>query len=130
MTPQGILLVDDDDHIRSISALALSKVGGFDVETAIDGDDALAKLAESCPDVMLLDAMMPGTNGRDVLLRLAEDSTYEQLCVIMLTAKAQPDEVRAYEALGAAGVIAKPFDPMTLATDVRKIWEQHALRQR
>ncbi|WP_168210737.1 response regulator [Persicimonas caeni] len=126
---QHILLVDDDEHIRAISTLALSRVGGYDVEVASGGEEALAQIAQAEPDLVLLDAMMPGTDGRDVLVRLDEQGLLDSLCVVMLTARAQPEEVRGYRELGAFEVITKPFDPMTLADRIRKIWETYSAHE-
>lgn len=118
MSPLSVLLVDDDADIRFIGELALARVGGFAVTLAESGEECL-RLAASLPDVILLDVMMPGMDGTETLGRLRADPALEGIPVIFMTAKVQHSEVARYRELGAAGVIAKPFDPMTLHERVR-----------
>lgn len=118
---RSVLLVDDDDDLRTIGEMALANVGGFEVRCASTGDEALALLREHTPDVILLDVMMPGLDGPTVLLRLRADARTASIPVIFMTAKVRAHERQALEDLGATGVIAKPFDPLTLADQVRAL---------
>lgn len=118
-----IACVEDDPDIRSILELALADVGGYQVTLFCDGKAALEGIGEAAPQLVLLDMMMPGMNGLEVLERLKARND-ETPPVIFMTAKAQPDEIEAYTAAGAAGVIVKPFDPMTLSGQVADIWER------
>lgn len=114
-----ILIVDDEADIRRIARLGLSRLGGCDVLEASNGREALLVARTERPDVILLDVMMPGQDGPATLEALRADTTTAPIPVVFLTAKAMPSEVARLEALGAAGVLTKPFDPRTLADQVR-----------
>lgn len=115
---QRVLLVDDDPDIRMVGGLALG-VGGWDVHVAASGEEGLRMAIELQPDVILLDVMMPTMDGPTTLERLRRNATTSEIPVIFCTAKAQRHEVEYYASLGAAGVIAKPFDAMSLHVEVR-----------
>ena len=114
-----VLVVDDEADIRRIARLGLSRLGGCDVVEASSGSEALEQARRSRPDVILLDVMMPGQDGPATLKALRADPETEAVPVVFLTAKAMPSEVARLTALGAAGVLTKPFDPRTLAEQVR-----------
>jgi CheY-like chemotaxis protein len=116
-----VLLVDDDDDIRSIGELALVEVGGMPTVLASSGAMALEVAAREQPDVVLLDVMMPGMDGPTTLRRLREQPSTAAIPVVFVTAKVQHHEVQRYLDLGAIGVIAKPFDPMKLPDELRAI---------
>lgn len=116
-----VLLVDDEQDIRTIGEMSLGAVGGWTVELAESGADAIERAQTAPPDVILLDVMMPRMDGPTTLAHLRECAALEHVPVIFLTAKVQPSDVERYLALGATGVIAKPFDPMTLADEVRRL---------
>ena len=116
-----VLLVDDDDDIRSIGELALVEVGGMHTVVASSGPMALEVAARDRPDVVLLDVMMPGMDGPTTLRRLREQPETAAIPVVFVTAKVQRHEVQRYLDLGAIGVIGKPFDPMTLPDELRAI---------
>lgn len=121
MDPQTVLLVDDEPDIRKIGAMSLRAVGRFDVRVAGSGSEALDALETLTPDVILLDVMMPGLDGLAVFDRVRQIDRLNHVPVLFLTASVQPHEVQEYLRRGARGVIAKPFDPMTLPTEVRRI---------
>ena len=121
---QRILLVDDDEDIRRVGALALERVGGFDVEICASGAEALQKAPVFEPDLVLLDVMMPEMDGIAVFEALSEHSDISDIPVVFITAKAQKPEIARYLVVGAIGVIKKPFDPMTLADEIRRIWDK------
>jgi two-component system, OmpR family, response regulator len=118
MDPRSVLLIDDDPDIQRIAEFSLAAVGGWKVYLAGSGEAGLAAARAHQPDVVLLDVMMPGLDGPGVLARIQGDPALAGLPVIFMTAKAQRSEVQAYLALGATGVITKPFDPMLLASQV------------
>lgn len=120
-TAPRALVVDDDDGIRNVVDIALNLVGGFDVTEASNGEEALALITDQSFDVVVLDVMMPGLDGPTTLRRLRQTLNGADVPVVFLTAKAQPHERRELESLGVDGVIVKPFDPMTLADDVRQL---------
>jgi two-component system, OmpR family, response regulator len=114
-----VLIVDDEPDIRRIARLGLSKVGGMEVVEASNGAEGLVRAKADMPDVVLLDVMMPAVDGPTTLARLREDPATAGIPVVFLTAKAIAAEVDRLKSLGAAGVLTKPFDPMTLARDLR-----------
>ncbi len=126
MTPalHRILFVEDDLDIQSIAKLALVAVGKFSIEICSSGSAALEAVASYEPDLILLDVMMPGMDGPTTLKALRLLPNLAQIPVIFMTAKVQTHEVAHYKELGAVDVIAKPFDPMTLAITIRTIWQQ------
>jgi DNA-binding response OmpR family regulator len=116
-----LLHVEDEPDIREVALVALRDVGGFEVEAASSGREALEKAPGFRPDVILLDVMMPGMDGPETLRELRKKPETARVPVIFMTAKVQSHEVVAYRKLGALDVIAKPFDPMELAGMVREI---------
>lgn len=118
-----ILLVDDEPDIQEVARTALEIVGGFTVITAGSGEQALELALSEQFDLVLLDVMMPDMDGPQVLARLKQNAKTRDLPVVFLTAKVQSHEVQEYLRLGAADVLSKPFDPMALPADVRRIWE-------
>jgi len=131
VTVQRVMVVDDDPDIRYIAELSLKRVGGFDVVLAGSGEEALGLLdgelsGGTLPDVVLLDYMMPGMTGADVIRSVRARSDLDVVPVVFMTAKVAEREVEEYLALGAAGVVNKPFDPMTLPDLVREIVAGHA----
>lgn len=119
MTESRLLYVDDDSDIREVASLSLSLDPDFTVRTCASGAEAIAVAAEWRPHIILLDVMMPEMDGPETLARLRADAATADIPVIFITARAQTHEIGRFLALGAAGVIAKPFDPMTLAPEVR-----------
>ena len=122
MSDLHLLHVDDEDDIREVAAYALEIDPGVRLASASSGVEALAKLGSGLrPDVILLDVMMPGMDGPSTLERLRQIDGLQTTPVIFMTARVQAEERDRYTALGAIGVINKPFDPMTLAADVRAL---------
>ena len=124
MTLERILYAEDEPDIQAVAKLALEMVGGFKVLICGNGSETLAQVAGFAPDLILLDVMMPGMDGPTTLKNLRANPATASIPVIFLTAKVQAAEVAHYQQLGALSAIAKPFDPMTLATQVRQIWVQ------
>jgi len=121
---QKILYVEDDPDIQMIALIALENVGGFSVSIASSGIEALTLAVKDQPDLILLDVMMPKMDGLETIRQLRANEDTSEIPVIFMTAKTQDERVMNYRTAGAAGVIQKPFDPMTLADQVRKIWQQ------
>lgn len=119
-----VLIIDDDADIRMIASLSLGRVGGMDVIEAAGGVEGIRKAQEEQPDVILLDMMMPTMDGSQTLAALRSEPATAMTPVIFLTAKAVGAEVDRMLALGAAGVLIKPFDPRTLTADVRALVKQ------
>jgi CheY-like chemotaxis protein len=117
-----ILLVEDDPDIREIAEMALGAVGGFDVLACGTGGEALRRLGEFDPQLAVVDVMMPGMDGPGLLAALRERADTRALPIVFMTAKVQPEELARWRSLGAAHVVAKPFDPMKLADRLREVW--------
>ena len=119
MTSVRVLHVDDEPDIREIVELSLGLDPDLKVRSCGSGGDALAAAATWSPDLILLDVMMPIMDGPTTLTHLRQSPRTADIPVVFMTARAQPRELEHFVSLGAEGVIAKPFDPMTLATAVR-----------
>jgi CheY-like chemotaxis protein len=121
MSHKQILIIDDENDIREVAALALETAGDFDVITADGGRAGVAAARDRRPDLILLDVMMPELDGPSTFQELQQSEATRSIPVIFLTAKVQPADRRRLSDLGALGIIAKPFDPMRLADDVAAI---------
>jgi len=119
MSAVRILHVDDEPDIREIVGISLGLTADFEVRACASGADAIAVAAEWSPFLIMLDVMMPGMDGPTTLANLRKDPRTADIPVLFMTARAQAREVQQLVALGAHGVISKPFDPMTLAAQVR-----------
>jgi len=124
MKIEQVLLIDDDPSIRRIGEISLSRVGNWRVVLAESGLQALDAVSHEVPDVILLDVMMPNMDGPTTLRRLREKDFLAGTPIIFMTAKVQKHEVDSYCEMGAAGVISKPFDPMTLPAEIQRILEK------
>jgi two-component system OmpR family response regulator len=124
----NILVVDDDPDIRRLAALALERLGGFRVTVAASGAEALEVARDQPPDVVLLDVSMPGADGPETLLALRSNPATSQLPVIFFTATSSESEADRLRALGAAGVVPKPFDFADLPRRVRGIIDAVAVK--
>lgn len=120
-----LLYVEDEVHIRELVEMALELEDGFEIKTCEDGREALSLLRKGDfrPDAVLLDVMMAGLDGPGTLKAMREDPALAHLPVIFFTAKGRTHEHDALKALGAIGVITKPFDPLSLGEQVRALVE-------
>ena len=118
-----ILYVEDEPDIQLVARMALEMIGGYEIVLCSSGQAALDAAPAANPDLFLLDVMMPGMDGPTTMARLRDMPALARIPAIFMTAKAQPAEVSNLLSLGACGVIPKPFDPMTLADEVRTIWQ-------
>lgn len=114
-----LLHVEDDPDIREITKLALEFSGAFEVVQCACGPDALARLDTFVPDVLVLDMMMPGMTGKETLAHIRERPEFAAIPAIFMTARAQTPQMEELRAFGAAEVISKPFDPMTLGSRIK-----------
>ena len=117
-----ILYVEDEPDIQMIARVALENVGGFELCVCSSGAEALKKAETFAPDMFLLDVMMPGMDGPTTLAELRKIPSLSNIPVIFMTAKVQPQEVEHLKSMNVADVIAKPFDPMGLANNIRESW--------
>jgi CheY-like chemotaxis protein len=121
MLRKRILVIDDDDDVREVAALALETAGDFDILTADNGRTGLAQAIRQHPDLILLDVMMPELDGPSTFRLLRQGERTCDIPVIFLTAKVQAADRRSLTLLGANGLISKPFDPLRLADQVAEI---------
>ncbi len=121
-----VLYVDDEPDIREIVALSLGLVDDLTIHTCGSGAQAIAGLPSIQPDLVLMDVMMPAMDGPATLGQMRADPATARIPVVFVTAKAMPQQIAQLRELGAAGVIAKPFDPMLLGQQVVTMWEQMA----
>jgi DNA-binding response OmpR family regulator len=115
-----ILVADDDPVILRLLEVNLG-LEGFEVETAIRGEDAVDRARELQPDVVILDVMMPGMTGYDVAGRLKEDPSTAAIPIVFLSARTQEEDRARGRALGVAAYVTKPFDPAELMDIVRRL---------
>ncbi|CAN5391806.1 response regulator [soil metagenome] len=116
-----VLYVDDDDLVRDLVGISLARDPKLELHAAGSGEEALACLASFAPAVILLDVSMPAMDGPEVLKRLRGAHGYDRTPVIFMTARGMAEEREQLMRLGAAAVITKPFDPITLPSDIRAI---------
>ncbi|MFO7945598.1 MAG: response regulator [Armatimonadota bacterium] len=117
-----ILVVDDERHIVRLVEVNLERAG-YDVVTAYDGVEALEKVEEDDPDMIVLDVMMPRMDGFDVLKKLQSDPNHKDIPVIMLTAKAQDADIFKGWQSGVSSYLTKPFNPKELLVFVERIFQ-------
>ena len=122
-----ILYVEDEPDIQAVAKISLESVGGFELKVCSSGQEALEVAVSFAPDLLLLDVMMPDMDGPATLNALKGLPELIKTPVVFMTAKVQPSEVEELKKLGALDVIAKPFDPMTLAEDIMLIWQKHSI---
>jgi CheY-like chemotaxis protein len=115
-----LLHVEDDADIREIAKLSLEISGEFDVVQCASGPDALDLVRDYTPDVILLDVMMQGMTGKETLTHMRRLPELEETPVVFMTARAQLSELDELRGIGAAAVISKPFDPMSLGEQIKK----------
>lgn len=123
MALERILYVEDEPIIQEIARMALELVGGYTINVCSSGQEALDAIESFAPQLVMLDVMMPGMNGPTTMQKVREIPSMNNVPVVFMTAKAEPDDVEYYKSLGAIGVIPKPFDPMELSAQVNAIWE-------
>jgi DNA-binding response OmpR family regulator len=114
-----VLLVEDDDELSDAVRLTLS-YGGFEVSRAADGREALDRLSDELPDVIVLDVMMPGMDGWQVLRELKLDPRTRDIPVVMMTALAEEHDVIKGHLEGAVRYVTKPFDMHELNETIRE----------
>lgn len=122
-TLHKVLCAEDDPDIRAILEFSLGAVGGYEVRLCPDGADALAEADAFEPDLILLDVMMPTLSGPDTMRALREKPALRDTPIVLMSARALPDEIEALLEHGATGVIVKPFDPMTLPEHLKIYWD-------
>jgi CheY-like chemotaxis protein len=120
-----ILIVDDDPVILRLLQINF-RLEGYEVDTATHGEEALERVRSNRPEIVVLDVMMPGIDGWEVLRRLKETPAAKHIPVIFLSARAQDEDRRQGYALGVDEYVTKPFDPVHLVEIVRRSLAKHS----
>lgn len=116
-----ILVVDDDDDVRRLASMALSRVGGHEVTSVSSGAECIAALSDGRPDAIVLDVMMPGMDGPTTLRAIRDDPRARDVPVVFLTAGVVDADMERLQALTVAGILNKPFDPLQLSRQLGEI---------
>jgi DNA-binding response OmpR family regulator len=115
-----VLVVDDDEVIRQLIAVNL-QLEGFDVSTAVDGQDCLDKVGTIAPTVITLDVMMPRLDGWVTAVELRKNPETSHIKVVLITARAQEDDKQRGRQIGVDAYLTKPFDPGEMIRVVREL---------
>ncbi|MBU6453011.1 MAG: response regulator [Cyanobacteria bacterium REEB67] len=116
-----VLIIDDEEDFRVVASTCLGLLSGDDVVEAGSGSEGLKMAAADCPDVILLDLMMPGMDGQETLANLRQNPSTRDVPVIFCTTKGMFEGFDEMKKLGALAVITKPFDPERLSDQIKKI---------
>ncbi len=120
MPDKKILVVDDEPNVVRTLTFVLKKEG-YEVSSAVDGEEAMARVRESKPNLMLLDVMMPKKNGYQVCQEIKSNSSLSDIRIVMLSAKGQEADREKALNLGADEFITKPFSPMGVVEKVKEL---------
>jgi CheY-like chemotaxis protein len=127
MASKKILLVDDDEMIRAIAKQSLETNGGFDVTVAASGEECLEVAGEIMPNLILMDVFMPGLDGPSTFQELRKNKVLTHIPVVFLTANTSEQDTERLIGMGAAGVMAKPFQPSELSSQMRQFLPNSSL---
>lgn len=115
---RSVLVVDDEQDVRTLAVMSLQRIGGYQVRSAGSGSECLAALAAEMPDVVVLDVMMPVMDGPATLDHIRSDSRAHAVPVVFLTAGVAPADLARLTAMPVSGVLRKPFDPLTFPAEL------------
>ncbi|WP_299488465.1 response regulator [Acaryochloris sp. IP29b_bin.137] len=121
MAEKRILIIDDEQAIQAVASLSLKMEADWQVITANSGAEGITMAGQEQPDAILLDVMMPMLDGIETFKQLQQGPLTRNIPVILLTAKAQAAEQLQFQRLGVAGVITKPFNSLTLASQIAQV---------
>jgi CheY-like chemotaxis protein len=119
-----VLIVEDDRSIQMVLEFVLVTLGKCQVLLASDGPSGLAMIQQHKPDMVLLDLMLPEMDGFEVCQRAKGDPATRDIPIVFLTAQPQPASIARAMALGAAGYIVKPFDPVKLIDQINEVLDK------
>jgi CheY-like chemotaxis protein len=120
-----VLIVDDEEDVLSVTRMGLEMSTGWQVLTATSGQEALAIATVQQPDLILLDWMMPGMDGRATLQALRANPTTANIPVILVTAKAQSPDGDTFAGVDVVAVLTKPLRPLKLAAQIDQALGMH-----
>lgn len=116
-----VLIIEDDEDVRCVANLSLSLIGGLQVVEAESGAQGIEMAAQEKPDAILLDLIMPEMDGSQTIAALKTNPDTAKIPVVFLTTRTLSEDSERMRNLGAAGILHKPFDPMTLASQLQEI---------
>ncbi len=116
-----VLIIDDEDDIREVAALSLEATARWTILTASSGRAGIAVATAEQPDAIIMDVMMPEMDGPSTFKLMQQNPSISAIPVVLLTAKVQGVDQRRFADLGVAGVLFKPFDPLTLSTQICEV---------
>lgn len=119
-----ILYAEDEPDVRTVVEMTIETMSNYELKTCNNGKELIEYVNEYSPDLILLDVMMPEMDGPTTFKQLQANDSMKNIPVIFMTAKAQVHEVEIFKEIGAVGVIIKPFDPMSLCSEIEQIWER------
>ncbi|WP_209007761.1 response regulator [Roseibium litorale] len=118
-----ILYADDEPDIREIVCLTLRELGGYDVMACENGKQAALAACEYKPNLLLLDVMMPEMSGPEALMAIRAREEASSIPAIFITAKAKAEEITELNQFSRSAVIPKPFDPISLPSQIAQLFE-------
>lgn len=118
-----ILYAEDEPDVQTIVEISVWSTSNYEIKTCQNGQLLLECVEEYKPDLILLDVMMPEMDGPATYKNLKLNEKTKNIPVIFITAKAQTHEIELFKETGVIGVITKPFDPITLCSEIQRIWE-------
>lgn len=119
-----VLIIEDDEDVRCVASLSLRLIGGLQVVEASSGAQGIEKASKERPDAILLDLIMPEMDGTETINALKNNPDTAEIPIVFLTTRTLSEDSDRMRNLGAAGILHKPFDPMTLASQLREIVSQ------
>ena len=120
-----VLIIDDEDDIREVAALSLEATAGWEILTASSGREGILVAVREKPEAILMDVMMPEMDGPTTFKQLQLNPETASIPVVLLTAKVQGADQRRFAGLGVAAVLFKPFDPLTLSSQISEVLGWH-----
>lgn len=126
MNSSKVLLVDDNADLLKLVSKTLTSLSDWQVDTADSGLAALAFLEDHKPDLILMDVSMPQMDGLTTISEIKKREQWRHIPIILITARVQNHEMNQYRHLAIAGVISKPFDPIKLPQQIKRLLEQYS----
>lgn len=124
-----VLYLEDEPHIAKVALIAMQRFSDLEVHHCERGDAAIEAFGEFQPDLLVFDIMLPGMDGLQTYGEILARYGLERVPVVFMTAKAQTHEQERYMALGALGVIVKPFNAMSLGDNLKSLWSARQAAQ-
>jgi len=118
---RNVLVVDDEQDVRTLAVMSLQRIGGYQVRAAASGTECLAELAQEVPDAVVLDVMMPMMDGPTTLDQIRSDPLAHAVPVVFLTAGVAEADLARLGAMSVSGVLGKPFDPLTFPAELARL---------